>query len=76
MFAVPSSAMPERSSPSTQGAEDAGYLAREFEPVFSAEDFIGLPNHRMYLRLMIDGEPSKPFSVTALAPAAGQRLTR
>lgn len=50
------------------GAEDAGYLAREFEPVFSAEDFIGLPNHRMYLRLMIDGEPSKPFSATALAP--------
>jgi hypothetical protein len=48
------------------GAEDAAYLAREFEPAFSAEDLIGLPNHRIYLRLMIDGEPSKPFSATTV----------
>jgi hypothetical protein len=42
------------------GAEDAAYLAREFEPVFVSEDLIRLPNHTIYLRLMIDGEPSKP----------------
>lgn len=29
------------------GAEDASYLAREFEPVFRTEDFIGLPNYRI-----------------------------
>ena len=50
------------------GAEDATYLAREFEPVFTAQDFIGLPNYRIYLRLMIEGEPSKPFSATTLPP--------
>ena len=50
------------------GAEDAAYLAREFEPVFGAQDFISLPNYRVYLRLMIDGEPSKPFSATTLLP--------
>jgi DNA helicase HerA-like ATPase len=50
------------------GAEDAVYLAREFEPVFMAQDFIGLPNYRIYLRLMVDGEPSKPFSATTIAP--------
>lgn len=44
------------------GAEDASYLAREFAPVFGEEDLIRLPNHHIYLRLMIDGEPSKPFS--------------
>lgn len=48
------------------GAEDAAYLAREFEPVFTADDFVRLPNYRIYLRLMIDGEPSKPFSATTL----------
>jgi hypothetical protein len=53
------------------GAEDAAYLAREFEPVFQAEDFIRLPNYGVYLRLMIDGEPSKPFSATTVPPASG-----
>jgi hypothetical protein len=28
---------------------------------------IRLPNDRIYLRLMIDGEPSKPFSATTLS---------
>jgi uncharacterized protein DUF87 len=48
------------------GAEDAAYLAREFEPVFAADDFLRLPNYSIYLRLMIDGEPSKPFSAVTL----------
>jgi len=55
------------------GAEDAAYLAREFEPVFIAEDLIGLPNHRIYLRLMINGEPSKPFSATTLGASSQVR---
>jgi Type IV secretion-system coupling protein DNA-binding domain len=52
------------------GTEDAAYLAKEFEPVFAADDFLRLPNYRIYLRFMIDGEPSKPFSATTLKPAA------
>ncbi len=52
------------------GAEDAAYLAREFEPVFTADDFIRLPNYRVYLRLMIDGEPSNPFSAITLPISA------
>ena len=47
------------------GAKDARYLAEEFQPQFSQYDFINLPNHDIYLRLMIDGMPSKPFSATA-----------
>lgn len=45
---------------------DAGYLARQFEPVFKPRDLIGLPNFSIYLRLLIDGEVSKPFSAHAL----------
>jgi type IV secretory pathway TraG/TraD family ATPase VirD4 len=48
------------------GAEDAAYLAREFQPVFEAQDLIRLPNYRVYLRLMIDGEPSKPLSAATM----------
>lgn len=50
------------------GPEDARMLAREFEPVFSPEDLVNIPNHDIYLKLMIDGAPSKPFSATTLHP--------
>jgi hypothetical protein len=47
------------------GAEDAGFLAREFQPKFEVEDLINLPNRNIYLKLMIDGTPSQPFSAWA-----------
>ena len=50
------------------GAHDAGLIAREFEPVFGRIDLLSLPNHDIYLKLMIDGTPSKPFSATTLQP--------
>lgn len=48
------------------GAEDATYLAKEFAPTFRAEDLLALPNYHIYLKLMIDGTPSAPFSATTL----------
>jgi hypothetical protein len=50
------------------GAEDAKLLAREFYPVFSEEDLVNLPNHNIYLKLLIDGAPSTPFSAVTLPP--------
>jgi hypothetical protein len=50
------------------GAEDAPYLAREFQPRFEEIDLLQLPNHHVYLKLMIDGMPSKPFSAVTLKP--------
>jgi type IV secretory pathway TraG/TraD family ATPase VirD4 len=51
------------------GAEDAPYLAREFSGRFDEIDLLQLPNYRVYLKLMIDGTPSTPFSATTLAPS-------
>ena len=48
------------------GPKDARYIAREFSPVFSIDDIINLPNHHIYLKLLIDGTPSKPFSADTL----------
>lgn len=48
------------------GAEDSPYLAREFHEVFEEIDLLQLPNHRIYLKLMIDGTPSMPFSAVTL----------
>ena len=51
------------------GAEDAPYLEREFLGRFQPDDLMQLPNYRIYLKLMIDGEPSKPFSARTLGPS-------
>lgn len=45
---------------------DAKYMAQEFFPVFSAHDFISLENFHIYLRLLINGKPSKPFSAKTI----------
>lgn len=47
------------------GAEDAPLLAREFAPVFAATDFMHLPNHEMFVKLLIKGEVSRGFSVNS-----------
>ena len=48
------------------GPEDAPYVVREFQSNFAAEDLIQLENYRIYLKLMIDGMPSWPFSARTL----------
>jgi hypothetical protein len=52
------------------GVEDASYLVREFQPKFEVLDLLQVPNCRIYLKLMIDGMPSKPFSAITLDPAS------
>lgn len=52
------------------GASDAEVLEKEFFPEFLAQDFVNLPNANIYVKLMIDGIASKPFSATTLPPPA------
>ena len=54
------------------GAQDAAYIAREFDPKFTGTDVLTLPNYHIYLKLLIDGEPSKPFSATTIKPLHAQ----
>ena len=57
------------------GATDAAILTKQFgEDVPSARDLVNLGNHELFIKLMIDGQQSKPFSATTLAPTAHQRL--
>ena len=44
------------------GADDADFLEKEFGPEFTAQDLVNLPNYHIYLKLMIDGVTSRPFS--------------
>jgi len=48
------------------GAADAEYLAKEFYPVFTQEDLVNLPRYSVYIKLMIDGAASMPFSAISI----------
>lgn len=50
------------------GSEDAQFLETEFDPIFTPQDLVNLPNFHVYLKLMIDGVTSQPFSATTLSP--------
>ncbi len=50
------------------GAEDAEFLEKEFSPIFIAEDLVNLSKYNIYLKLMIDGVASNPFSAQTLPP--------
>ena len=51
------------------GVADAEILAKEFSPEFSITDLVGLPNYHIYLKLMIEGKVSRPFSAQTLRPS-------
>lgn len=50
------------------GAFDAEVLEKEFAPYFTAQDLVNLGFVQIYLKLMIDGVTSQPFSATTLPP--------
>lgn len=50
------------------GSTDADILAKELSPTFTEEDLINLPKFNVYLKLMIDGVASRPFSAITLPP--------
>jgi hypothetical protein len=52
------------------GATDAEIFEKEFAPYFILDDIVNLSAYQVYLRLMIDGVGSKPFSAHTLDPIA------
>ncbi len=45
------------------GTTDAEFLAKQFEPTFTAPDLENLPNRHAVLSLLVNGVPARPFSV-------------
>jgi len=52
------------------GSTDAEFLEREFTPQFTADDLVNLPKYNIYLKLMVDGVATSPFSATTLPSMA------
>jgi CxxC-x17-CxxC domain-containing protein len=57
------------------GAVDAEELVKEFTPIFEEEDILNLPKYEFYIKLMIDGVASSPFSARGLAPLTQEEQT-
>jgi len=45
------------------GASDAEYLEKEFAPVFTKEDLVNIPNINCYIKMLVNGKVTKPFSM-------------
>lgn len=45
------------------GVEDAEFLAKEFEPIFSAYDLINMERFTAYIKLLVDNQSLTPFNV-------------
>lgn len=58
------------------GAADGAALAREFEPVFNANDLVNLDNYHIYLKMAIDARTAAPFSALTLPPIPGRNANR
>jgi hypothetical protein len=50
------------------GAKDAEILAEQLGGDLTPQDLMRLPRYHAYARLLIDGHPSRPFSMRTLAP--------
>ena len=53
------------------GVEDAEFLSKQFEPVFTAQDIIKIENRNAYMKMLVHGMPVKPFSMATLPPEPG-----
>ncbi len=45
------------------GSDDAEFLAKQFEPVFTAQDIMGIDNFNAYLKILVEGKPVRPFNI-------------
>jgi len=50
------------------GAQDAEYMAKEMAPVFTDQDLVNIDKYKAVMKLSIDTQPSKPFSMIPLNP--------
>lgn len=54
------------------GSEDAEFLQKQFAPVFTARDIMNIDNHNAYIKMLVNGKPTKPFTIETYPPMAGK----
>ena len=54
------------------GPEDAEFLEKQFEPLFSAHDLVNVDNYNCFMRLLVNNESAKPFNLATYPPTPGE----
>lgn len=55
------------------GSDDTEFMAKQYAPIFSQQDLLNLDNYNCYVKLLINGATSTPFSMKTFPPAKGDR---
>ena len=55
------------------GPEDAEFLEKQFEPVFTQSDLVNVDNYNCFARILINGILTKPFNMTTFPPSKGDQ---
>ncbi len=50
------------------GTDDAEFMEKEFEPIFTGPQLLGLNKYQVMMKLSINGKPSIPFMSSTLPP--------
>lgn len=50
------------------GAQDAEIMAKEMAPTFTDQDLVNIDKYKAVMKLSVDTQPSKPFSITPVNP--------
>src|SRR3989344_1809263 len=48
------------------GAADAESFVKQFDPVFNANDMVNIDNFNAYVKLLVNGQTTKPFNIRTL----------
>lgn len=48
------------------GVQDAEFLLKQFEPIFDRNDLVNIDNFNAYVKILVNGETSKPFNIKTL----------
>lgn len=55
------------------GPEDAEFLEKQFEPVFTRNDLVNVDNYHGFARILIQGILTKPFNIETYPPTKGDQ---
>ncbi len=55
------------------GPEDAEFLERQFEPVFSAHDLTNIDNYKCVARVLMNNKTVAPFNISTYPPSQGSQ---
>lgn len=57
------------------GAEDAEFLAKQYAPTFGVNDLMNIENRHALLKMLVQGQPVRPFNIRTMPPRELHRET-